>query len=299
MKNIVLRAMAPVILAAPMLAHAGPVIDLKSAIKAGVQQGQGTPSAGAAPVAGIGASEAQGQSPDSAKVSLVLANIKTLDVGGVRLGMSGDEAKQVLKKLNPSFHQEPLSVGGSSAVRGFVMTNDARTSQVYPSGMDRFTVYVNEAGNVFFVERQMRQLPPERQIAATTFFSTLLEKYDVPGLDTRGRGEKFAAIGWMFDMQGRQFSDPGNGHLKNPCQHQGYGSDVLGFQQQPLPTCAAEIHASGNGTLKNRELLDGYTVKLSAPWLWHDTGAVRASEEASARQRQAEQDKVKANKPQL
>jgi hypothetical protein len=284
---------APLAIAIPMLAHAAPLIDLKAAIKAGQQKTQPAPQAG-----NSGTNAQQGQSIDSAAVTQVLAGIKVLDVGGVRLGMPGDEAKRVLKKLNSAFHEERLNMPGD-AVRGFIMTNDEHTSKVYPTGLDRFTIYVNEAGNVFFIKRDVMELPPERHIVLSTFLNSLAEKYDAPGVDTSKRGNNQALFHWRFDMQGRQsISDGGDGR-SDPCRKQGYGADMLEFQQNPLPSCAAIIHAMPYTVLRNENMVRGYLITLSAPWLWHDTGAVRASADALARQRQAEQEKLKDNKPQL
>ncbi|UMR29776.1 hypothetical protein MJ904_22480 [Massilia sp. MB5] len=293
MKKNASHRLAPLALALPLLAHAGPAIDLKAALKAGLQQNQGTPAA-----AENGAKLAPGQSVDSTVVTPVLAGIKALDIGGVRIGMSADEAKQVLKKLNPSFHQENLPMIGD-AVRGFVMTNDTRRMQVYPTGLDRFTLYVNEANNVFFVKRELLQLPPERQIVRTTFFNSLAEKFDVPGIDTRARKNHIAVYRWMHDMQGRQYFDNSDSSF-NPCQAQGsYAGNYLGFQESPPPTCAATISAQAFSDSKNQELVNGYLITIAAPWLRHDAAAVRAGANAAARQRQAEQDKVRENKPQL
>ncbi len=292
MKKTASFLLAPLALAAPLLAHAGPAIDLKAAIKAGLQQNQGAPGQ-----ANNGGAAAPGQKPDSTVVTPVLAGIKVLDVGGVRPGMSGEEAKQVLKKLNPTLRLEKLPMIGD-AVRGFIMTNDTRSLQVYPNGMDRFTVYVNEANTVFFVQRELTQLPPDRQIVQATFFKSLAEKFDVPGVDIHGRGIHTPTYRWYFDMQGRQYFDNSDSSF-NPCRERGYGGNPLGFQQDPAPTCAAVISTLTFSDLKNRELIRGYQITISAPWLWHDAPALRAGADAAARQRQAEQDKVRDNKPQL
>ncbi|UTY59224.1 hypothetical protein [Massilia sp. erpn] len=292
MKKIASSLLAPLVLATPLLAHAGPAIDLKAAIKAGLQSNQGAPAS-----AENGTKAAPGQAIDSTVVTPVLAGLKGLDLGGVRLGMQAEEAKQILKKLNPTLHLENLPMIGDS-VRGFVMTNDTRRMQVYPNGLDRFTVFVNEANNIFLVKRELMQLPPERHIVLSTFINSLAEKFDAPGLDTHGRSNRVPLYRWFYDMQGRQYYDNG-GASPNPCREQSSAGNPLGYQTNPLPTCAATIHAMPFTDTKNQELVHAYQITITAPWLRHDAPALRANADSAARQRQADQDKVKENKPQL
>ncbi len=291
MKKFASVVLLPLAFATPLLANAFPVIDLKAALKAGMPKNPDTP----APAPGAnGKAGTPGQVVDSTVVTPVLANLK-IDIAGVRLGMSGEEAKQVIKKLNPTLHMNP--VNHFNMVFGFEMTNDTRRVQVYPNGLDRFTVYLNEAGNVYYVKRELTNLPPERMINLPTFLNSLAEKFDAPGIDTRKRANNPVYYGWTYDMQGRQYIRAGGPGTDDPCMNNAINQ--FGYQERPLPSCAVVISSQAFSDSKNSQLVAGYQITISAPWLAHDAPTLRAGADSAARQRQADQDKVKENKPQL
>lgn len=298
MTKIISTVLTAMVLAAPGAAHAG--IDLKQIVKDSVKaqtqpqgQSQGAPAGG---------QEASGR-PDSNAVMALLAKINLSDIGGVKLGMQVDEAKKILLKANPTFRVMELPGGwGAGRFKGFQVTNRKHPAA---AGPDRESIYLlfNEAGTVYLVAREASDLSANRVIGRDTFFASVKEKFDTPGLNTSRRRPVASAFEWYYDMAGRPTTTEG-GPKDNPCysqSHDGIHGAVVAFQPDAPASCGVMISAfpSTAPGQPNPNLVGGYIVSMSAPFLIHDANVLRANADSASKQRQAEDNAVKDNKPKL
>jgi hypothetical protein len=295
MKKIASTFLSAIALASPFAAQAG--IDLKQMVKDSVKA-QTQPQGGVAD-----SRQAGGQTPDSNAVMAMLAKINLPDIAGVKLGMPVDQAKKILLKANPNFRIMELPRGwGAGTYQGFQVTNRKTPDAAAP---DRESIYLlfNEAGTVYLVAREARELSAARVIGRDTFFASVTEKFDTPGLNTSRRRSNASTYFWHYDMAGRLTTTEG-GYQDNPCykdSHSGIHGTVVAFKPDAPATCGVMISAFPMAVAgqPNQNLVDSYIVSMSAPFMVHDVNVLRANASTAEKQRQSEDNAVKTNKPKL
>lgn len=296
MKKIVSTLLATVTLGLPFAAHAG--IDLKQMVKDSVKA-QTQPQT---PRSDSG-SQPLGQKLDSNAVMALLAKLNLPDIGGVKLGMSVDEAKKIVLKANPTFRVMELPGGwGMGTYTGFQLTNRKTANAATP---DRESIYImyNEAGTVYLVAREARDLSTAHVIGRDAFFASVADKFDVPGVNKSRRRPIANIFVWNYDTSGRQTTGEGDQN-DNPCytnSMSGIHGAVVAFKPDAPATCGVMISAFPSSVpgQSNQNLVGGYMVSMSAPFLVNDINVQRANAGAADRQRQVEDNAVKANKPKL
>lgn len=299
MKKFALPLLATLTLCSPLLAHAGGGIDLKQIIKDSVKSNGQTANA-QTPNNSAAQMNSTKQVVDSNTVAALLSKIKVPDIVGISIGMQAANAKQILLKLNPAYRFEPLdSIYTMNQLKGFTATTAPRGTFNNPD-TETVEVIYNEAGAVFAVRRTVYALSPAKRIPLDVFYNSVTEKYDAPGVNASQRFPGSLTQSWHYEMNGRQFVSGRGPGSDDPCLSGNEPSNRgFFFQFAPKPSCGVMITASGSPLRTDTNVLEGYHIAISAPWMLHDANVLAAAANAAASQRQAQEKLVKDNKPQL
>lgn len=291
-------------LAAPLAAHAGPAIDLKKIVKDSVkdsvkpQDQAGSADASNSPGAPL---RKPGAPPDSDAVAAVIAKLKPVDVGGIRIGMHIDEARKLALKWQPGFKFQPTTQEWYSSQFSGIKAEVRSTNSLNRAQTENVVLLYNETGAVFFVARVIGGLSPEKYVQRDVFLRSVADKFDAQGFNTVAHPPRTTYIIWRYDMNGK-LSMPGDGpDMDDPCKGDMIAS--AGFLNAMVtdttPRCALRIMAHMSTEGSNPNVLSGYSVSIAAPWMAHDSNAVRAKAGAAEAQRRAEENRAKGNAPQL
>jgi hypothetical protein len=290
MKNATLLT-ALLALSLPALSHAGG-IDLKQILKKGLQEKDTSQSNGDAAMPGAG----------SAGLPPSLSGPSAPDIAGVRVGVSADEVRQQLQKLNPGYRFTPILPMGQTVALGFQAATPGLVGDA--KGNDNFSVLYNEAGVVWAISRK-QSLPKEKAILKQTLIESLKGKYDAPGGQVKYRDADSLAMAWVYDQAGRQTASFSTGFNDSPCNGAPYAATLyyassLNVVDRYNPHCAMAITISTQALRTGSpNMIDIFGVQIVAPSLQHDGGALKAAEAARKQQQHNVESTVRDNKPQL
>ncbi|GJI96782.1 hypothetical protein RugamoR57_35000 [Duganella caerulea] len=287
---------AALALTASVESQASGGIDLKQIVKQGVDKGLGKDQASA----NATASGNPGAAPAGMPASLTGPGGP--DIAGIRVGISVAEARQLLQKLNPAYKFTPITRIMSSEPLG--LQASVGTDRTDKKGADFFSVLYNEAGIVWRIKRE-QTVTADKAILASTLIQSLTAKYDQAGGVAKYRNQGNTNLAWSYDLAGKQLASFSTDVNDSPCRSVSSGpsnplSNNLSYTDKYSPTCAmtiiADSHAFRTG---NQNMLDMYSVDISAPPLQHDAGALNAAANARAQQKKNQENTVRDNKPQL
>lgn len=275
-------------------------IDLKQIIKQGVDKGLGKDQASATATANGGGTQAAAATGGSMPASLLSPGGP--DIAGIRVGVSVNEARQLVQKLNPGYKIIPIIPSGSKREVGFQASVGASTSD--PNGADFFSVLFNEGGTVWAIRRD-QALPPSRAILKDTLVQSLKTKYDQPGGQVKYRDKVTVNMAWVYDMAGKQIASFSTSFNYTPCPEVPYSryspvSNNMSVYHEYAPTCAMTITIDTSALRTgSQDMLDRYAVQIVAPPLQHDVGTLNAEAAAREQQKKNLENTVRENKPQL
>ena len=290
---------AALALAASAGSQASGGIDLKQIIKQGVDKGLGKDQASATATANGGA-QSGGATGGGMPASLTAPNGP--DIAGVRVGITANEARQLLQKINPRYKFTPIIPFGTKTEVGFQASVGNGFGD--PNGGDIFHVLYNEAGVVWLLRRE-QTVTADKAVLKDTLIKSLTAKYDQPGGEVKYRDPGNLNLVWNHDMSGKQLASFSTGVNNSPCREVPYAryypvSENLSIYEKYAPTCSmiisARSHAFRTG---NQNMLDVYGAEIIAPPLQHDAGALNAAAAAREQQRKNLENTVRDNKPQL
>lgn len=224
------------------------------------------------------------------------------DIAGIRVGITVNEARQLVQKLNPAYKIIPIIPFGSKREVGFQASVGTNTSD--PKGADFFSVLFNEGGTVWAIKRD-QALPPNKAILKDTLIESLKTKYDQPGGQVKYRDQGSINMAWVHDMAGKQIASFSTGFNYTPCPEVPYSryvpvSDNISVYEKYAPTCSMTITISTSALRTGTQnMLDRYAVQIVAPPLQHDVGTLNAEAAARDQQKKNLESTVRDNKPQL
>lgn len=275
-------------------------IDLKQIIKQGVDKGLGKDQASATATANGGGTQAAAAAGRSMPASLL--NSGGPDIAGIRVGITANEARQAVQKLNPGYKIIPIIQHGSKREIGFQASVGVGRGD--PKGADFFSVLFNEGGTVWAIKRD-QSLPPDRAILKDTLVQSLKTKYDQPGGQVMYRDKITVNMAWVYDMAGKQIASFSTNFNYTPCREVPYSryspvSDNMNVYDEYAPTCAMTITIDTSALRTgSQDMLDRYAVQIVAPPLQHDVGTLNAEAAAREQQKKNLENTVRDNKPQL
>jgi hypothetical protein len=293
---------AALALTASVESQANGGIDLKQIIKQGVDKGMGKEPASATATANGGGTRAGAAAPTAASMPASLLTPGGPDIAGIRVGLTANEARQAVQKLNPGYKFIPIIHPGSKREVGFQASVGANTSD--PKGADFFSVLFNEGGTVWAIKRD-QALPPSKAILKDTLVQSLKTKYDQPGGQVMYRDKITVNMAWVYDMAGKQIASFSTNFNYTPCREVPYSrytpiSDNISVYEEYAPTCAMAITIDTSALRTgNPDMLDRYAVQIVAPPLLHDVGTLNAEAAAREQQKKNLENTVRDNKPQL
>lgn len=249
-------------------------------------------------------SQANGASSGAAPAGMPasLSGSGAPDIAGIRVGISANEARQQVQKLNPKYKITPIVPFGSNVEAGFQAAAGAGRGD--RNGADFFSVLVNEAGIVWLIKRE-QTLTPDKAVLKDTLIQSLTAKYDQPGGVVKYRDPGNINLAWSYDMSGRQLASYGTNVNDSPCRPVPYASrrnfsEAVSAYEKYAPTCSMTIdtHTQAANT-RTPNMIDIYAVTITAPPLQHDAGALNAAAAARQQQQKAKENTIRENKPQL
>lgn len=217
------------------------------------------------------------------------ASIRKPEISGISLGMNIDDALPIIKKLNPNYRIEQLKIMVNN-YRGLT----AKAGSPNAMATDQFTVYVNEAGNIWLIGRHI-ELPKDQPLLLETYKKALFEKYDAPDVKVSERSRpNFAYFAWSYGVNGQQFSSH-NLSTQGPCAPQQYSmtvpiTDFVSIQNSFRNTCA--IALTTYASLKsNTDLIQSYELVMYAPALIRDVNTMNAAQAEYLKKKQKQKKK--------
>ncbi|MYN18767.1 hypothetical protein GTP81_18620 [Rugamonas sp. FT107W] len=274
-------------------------IDLKQIIKQGVDKGLGKDRASANATAS-GAAGSAGAAPVGMPASLTGPGGP--DIAGIRVGISVNEARQLLQKLNPAYKFTPITrIMSTDQVGLQAAIGSDRTDK---KGADIFSLLYNEAGIVWRIKRE-QTVTVDKAILASTLIDSLTAKYDQAGGVVKYRDKGNTNLAWSYDLSGRQLASYSTNVNDSPCRPAPYAgsyplSNTMYYTDKYVPTCAMTITTNASAfRTGNQNMLDMYWVDITAPPLQHDAGALNAAAAAAQQQKKNQENTVRDNKPQL
>lgn len=235
---------------------------------------------------------------DSNSFPKYLATIRKPEISGISLGMNVNDALPLIKKLNPNYRIEKLNL----------MVNDYRgiaAKAGSPNAMptDQFTVYFNEAGNIWLIGRHI-ELPKDQPLLLDTYKKALFEKYDAPNVNVGERNRpNFGYFAWSYGVDGKQSASHHLDSKSGPCAAQQYTtsiplSDYVSIQNSFRNTCA--IALTTYASLKsNTDLIQSYDMVMYSPALIRDVNTMNAAQAEYLKKKAEAEEKARANKPQF
>jgi hypothetical protein len=235
---------------------------------------------------------------DSNSFAKFAGSIRKPEIGGISLGMNVNDAMPLIKKLNPAYRVETLKIMVNN-YRG--VTAKAGPANAIPT--DQFTVYFNEAGNIWLVSRRI-ELPKDQPLLLETYKSALFEKYDAPNalISERSRAN-FAYFSWSYGMNGQQYASHNLDSKSGPCASLPYTMYVPITDSVTIPnnfrnTCALALTTSAY-MQSNTNLIQSYTVQMYSPALIRDVNTMNAQQAEYLKKKAEAEEKARANKPQF
>lgn len=235
---------------------------------------------------------------DSNSFEKFAAGIRKPEIGGISLGMNVNDALPIIKKLNPAYRVETLKIMVNN-YRG--VTAKAGPANAIPT--DQFTVYFNEAGNIWLVNRHI-ELPKDQPLLLDTYKKALFEKYDAPNtlVSERNRAN-YAHFAWSYGMNGQQYASHNLDSKSGPCGSLPYTMHVPITDSVTIPnnfrnTCALALTVSAYMP-SNTDLIQSYTMLMYAPALIRDVNSMNAQQAEYLKQKREAEEKARANKPQF
>lgn len=235
---------------------------------------------------------------DSNSFAKFAASIRKPEIGGISLGMNVNDALPIIKKLNPAYRVETLKIMVNN-YRG--VTAKAGPANAIPT--DQFTVYFNEAGNIWLVNRRI-ELPKDQPLLLETYKTALFEKYDAPNtlISERNRAN-FAYFSWSYGMNGQQYASHNLDSKSGPCASLPYTMYVPITDSVTIPnnfrnTCALALTSSAY-MKSNTDLIQSYTMLMYSPALIRDVNSMNTQQAEYLKQKREAEEKARANKPQF
>ena len=226
------------------------------------------------------------------------ASIRKPEIGGVSLGMNVNDALPIIKKLNPNYKVDKLNIMVNN-YRGIA----AKAGSPNAMPTDQFTVYFNEAGNIWLIGRHI-ELPKDQPLLLDTYKKALFEKYDAPNAIVSERNRpNFAYFAWSYGVNGQQHASHHLDSKSGPCAPQQYSmtvpiTDFVQIQNSFRNTCA--IALTTNASMKsNTDLIQSYDMVMYSPALIRDVNTMNALQAESLKQKREAEEKARANKPQF
>lgn len=225
-------------------------------------------------------------------------SIRKPEIGGISLGMNVNDAMPLIKKLNPAYRIETLKIMVNN-YRG--VTAKAGPPNAIPT--DQFTVYFNEAGNIWLVNRRI-ELPKDQPLLLDTYKKALFEKYDAPNtlISERSRAN-YPDFAWSFGMNGQQYASHNLDSKSGPCASLPYTLYVPITDSVTIPnnfrnTCALALTVSAYKQ-SNTDLIQSYTMLMYSPALIRDVNTMNSLQAEYLKQKREAEEKARANKPQF
>lgn len=222
---------------------------------------------------------------------LPLPNLPAVDVGGVKLGSTQEEATRTLRGINGAFVIVPFSNDGKHLVRGIIAST--RTQD------DKFVVYLDPQGSVWAVFRDRRETSGQR-IQVSDLLETARKKYGKES-DTGP-----LSLRWRYVGNGQQIYSPPDSKcmpfLGDPLfQPKTPGlPEFLSFALITVvpTTCTRYIRVSASGDVRDG-LAGGYSVSVvdSTGGLNYD--AYERNRRIEEHKRKVENDKANSKKVDL
>ncbi|MBR7801531.1 hypothetical protein [Undibacterium fentianense] len=235
---------------------------------------------------------------DSNSFPKFLASIHKPEIGGISLGMNVNDALPIIKKLNPNYKIDKLNIMVNN-YRGIA----AKAGSANAMPTDQFTVYFNEAGNIWLIGRHI-ELPKDQPLLLDTYKKALFEKYDAPNVIVAERNRpNFGYFAWAYGVDGQQTASHHLDSKSGPCAAQQYSmivpiTDFVQIQNSFRNTCA--IALTTNASMKsNTDLIQSYDMVMYSPALIRDVNSMNAAQAEYLKKKAEAEEKARANKPQF
>jgi hypothetical protein len=178
-----------------------------------------SPAAPGATTAAAGAASAECCSPEA--LSKLAASVGFVDIVGVKLGMTLEQAVAALKAANPKFaidvHDGELMAGGKVTRRPHVILAHLPAASRNPAiwanldgSSDSIWLQLSTPPGPMVVEVVMRYVsfPSSAPVAAGTLVEAHRTKYGQESLDDSGQ-----ALGWIYDLTGKLLRNPNQAQI--------------------------------------------------------------------------------------
>lgn len=235
---------------------------------------------------------------DSNSFGKFAASIRKPEIGGISLGMNVNDALPIIKKLNPAYRIETLKIMVNN-YQG--VTAKAGPANAIPT--DQLTVYFNQAGNIWLVDRHI-VLPKDQPLLLETFKNALFEKYDAPNtlISERNRAN-YPHFAWSYAVNGQQYASHDVNVKSGPCASPQYTMHVPITDSVTIPnnfrnTCALALNVSAYMS-SNTDLIQQYYIVMYSPALIRDVNKMNSLQAEFLKQKREAEEKARANKPQF
>lgn len=235
---------------------------------------------------------------DSNSFAKFSASIHKPEIGGISLGMNVNDALPIIKKLNPNYRIDKLTIMVNN-YRGIAAK--AGSPNAMPS--DQFTVYFNEAGNIWLIGRHI-ELPKDQPLLLDTYKKALFEKYDAQNVIVAERNRpNFAYFAWAYGVDGQQYASHHLDAKSGACAAQQYTmtvpiTDFVSIHNSFRNTCA--IVLTTNASMKsNTDLIQSYDMVMYSPALIRDVNTMNALQADYLKKKAEAEEKARSNKPQF
>ena len=179
-----------------------------------------SPAAPGATTAAAGTASAECCSPEA--LSKLAGSVGFVDIVGVKLGMTLEQAVAALKAANPKFvidvHDAPLTAGGKLTRRPRVILAHLPAASRNPviwanldGSQESIGVQLTTPPGPMVVEVVMRfvSFPNSAPVAASTLVEAHRTKYGQESLDDSGQ-----ALGWIYDVTGKLLRNPNQAQIQ-------------------------------------------------------------------------------------
>jgi len=225
-----------------------------------------SPAAPGATTAAAGAASAECCSPEA--LSMLAASVGFVDIVGVKLGMTLEQAVAALKAANPKFvidiHNAELTAGGKLTRRPRVILAHLPAGGRNPAlwgnldgSHEAIGVQLTSPPGPMVVEVVMRFVgfPNSAPVAASTLVEAHRTKYGQESLDESGQ-----ALGWIFDLTGKALRNPNQAQVQCIMRPNVDSGDIRSGDGLNEP---GKNTASMEG-LANRSVYDQYSAKCAS-----------------------------------
>ena len=179
-----------------------------------------SPAAPGATTAAAGTASAECCSPEA--LNKLAASVGFVDIVGVKLGMTLEQAVAALKAANPKFvidiHNAELTAGGKLTRRPRVILAHLPAASRNPAiwanldgSSDSIGIQLTSPPGPMVVEVVMRYVsfPNSAPVAASTLVEAHRTKYGQESLDDSGQ-----ALGWIWDVTGKSLRNPNQAQVQ-------------------------------------------------------------------------------------